>query len=225
MKRTKLKNRKLPDYTKGEEIFNMVSHIVGGALGIIAIPLCVIKAAFDSDAFGVVSGAIFGATMLVLYCMSSIYHGLSPKLTAKKVFQVIDHCTIFILIAGTYTPFCLCTIRSFNKAIGWVIFGVIWGAAALGTVLNAIDLKKYKLFSMICYLSMGWCILSVIVPTVKALTFAGAMWLLAGGIMYTLGAVLYAVGSKKRYFHSVFHIFCVLGSIAHLICILFYVLV
>lgn len=225
MKRTKLKNRKLPDYTKGEEIFNMVTHIVGGALGIAAIPLCVIKAAIDSDVYGIVSGAIFGFTMLVLYCMSSIYHGLSPKLTAKKVFQIIDHCTIFILIAGTYTPFCLCTIRSFSKITGWVIFGAIWAAAALGSTLNAIDLKKYKVFSMICYLAMGWCIISVISPTVKALTFTGAMWLLAGGIFYTLGAILYGIGAKKRYFHSIFHIFCVFGSIAHLICILFYVLV
>ncbi len=225
MKRIKLKNRKLPAYTNGEEIFNMVSHIVGGAIGIAAIPLCVIKAVFDSNVYGIISGAIFGATMLILYCMSSIYHGLSPKLTAKKVFQVIDHCTIFILIAGTYTPFCLCTIRSFSVATGWTIFGVIWGAAALGIVFNAIDLERYKTFSMICYLTMGWCIVSVIVPTVKALTLTGALWLLAGGILYTLGAVLYAIGSKKKYFHSVFHIFCVLASITHLICILFYVLI
>lgn len=100
--------------------------------------------------------------MLMLYCMSSIYHGLSPRLTAKKVFQVIDHCTIFVLIAGTYTPFTLCTIRSFNNAAGWIIFGVIWAAAALGITLNAVDLKKYHIFSMVCYLVMGWCILSVI---------------------------------------------------------------
>lgn len=225
MKRTKLKNRILPKYTKGEEVFNMVTHIVGGALGIAAVTLCVIKAAFDSDAYGIVSAAIFGATMIVLYCMSSIYHGLSPKITAKKVFQIIDHCSIFILIAGTYTPFCLCTIRSFNVAMGWVLFGVVWGAAALGITLNAIDLKKYKVFSMICYLAMGWCILSVIVPTVKALTLTGALWLLIGGVLYTLGAILYGIGAKKKYFHSIFHIFCVLGSIAHFICILFYVLI
>lgn len=225
MKRTKLKNRILPDYTKGEEIFNMVTHIVGGALGVLAIPLCVIKAVFDSDAFGIVSGAIFGATMLVLYTISSVYHGLSPRITAKKVLQIIDHCSIFILIAGTYTPFSLCTIRSFSEPAGWLIFGGVWAAAALGTTLNAIDLKKYKVFSMICYLAMGWCILSVIGPTVKALTFPGAMWLLAGGIFYTLGAILYGIGSKIRYFHSIFHIFCVFGSICHTVCILFYVLV
>ena len=214
----------LPSYSKGEEIFNMVSHIVGGAVGIAAIPVCVVTAALHGNVYGVVSGAIFGATMLILYCMSSIYHGLSPRLTAKKVFQVIDHCTIFVLIAGTYTPFTLCTIRSFNKAAGWFIFGVIWAAAALGIVLNAVDLKKYHIFSMICYLVMGWCILSVISPTVKALTTGGALWLLAGGVAYTLGAVLYAIGAKHKYYHSVFHIFCVLGSLCHLICIVLYVM-
>ena len=224
IKRTKLKDRGLPDYTKGEEIFNMVSHIIGGALGIVAIPLCVIMAAIHKNVYGIISGAIFGATMITLYCMSSIYHGLSPKKKAKKVFQIIDHCTIFVLIAGTYTPFTLCTVRSVNTAMGWVMFGVVWAAAALGITLNAIDLKKYKIFSMICYLVMGWCILSYAVPTVKALTLPGAMWLLIGGVMYTLGAILYGVGSKKRYFHSVFHIFCVLGSLAHFICILFYVM-
>ncbi len=224
MKRTKLSDRSLPEYTRGEEIFNMVSHIVGGALGIAVVPLCVIMAAFHHNVYGVVSGAIFGATMIVLYCMSSIYHGLNPDLKAKKVFRIIDHCAIFLLIAGTYTPFSLCTVRGFNVAVGWVIFGVIWGAAALGITLNAIDLKKFKIFSIICYLVMGWCIISVIKPTVQALTLGGTFWLLLGGILYTIGAVLYSIGAKRKYIHSVFHIFCVLGSLCHFICILFYVM-
>ena len=224
MKRTKLSDRSLPDYTKGEEVFNFISHIVGGALGIAAVPLCVVFAALHHNIYGIVSGAIFGATMIVLYCMSSIYHALKPELTAKKVFQVIDHCTIFLLIAGTYTPITLCTVRSFNQTAGWVIFGITWSAAALGITLNAIDLKKYRIFSMICYLAMGWCIVSVAVPTVRAMTLRGAFWLLLGGVFYTLGAVLYCIGAKRHYFHSVFHIFCVLGSAAHLVCILMYVM-
>jgi len=224
MKRIKLIDRLLPNYTKGEEIFNMVSHIVGGALGIVATPLCIIIAALHKNVWGIVGGAIFGATMIMLYCMSSIYHGLKPNLTAKKVFQIIDHCTIFVLIAGTYTPILLCTVRQFNSFAAWTIFGVVWGVAALGIVLNAIDLKKYSLFSMICYLAMGWCILVIGIPTVKALGNAGTFWLLLGGVLYTIGAILYALGSKKKYFHSVFHIFCVLGSLAHFVCILFYVL-
>ena len=159
MKRTKLKDRVLPKYTKGEEIFNMVSHIVGGAIGVIALVLCIIFAAVHKNIYGVIASTIFGITIILLYTMSSIYHGLNEKLKAKKVFQVIDHCSIFLLIAGSYTPFALCTLREYDVALGWTIFGIVWGLAILGIVLNAIDLKKYKVFSMVCYLLMGLCII------------------------------------------------------------------
>ena len=141
MQRIKLSERILPTYTKGEEIFNMVSHIVGGALGIVATVLCVVFAAIKGNVYGIVSGAIYGATMIMLYTMSSIYHGLKPEKTSKKVFQVLDHCSIFLLIAGTYTPYALVALP---KILGWVIFGVIWGAAILGIVFNSIDINKYK---------------------------------------------------------------------------------
>ena len=134
MKRTKLKDRILPKYSKGEEIFNMTSHIVGGALGIVALILCVVFAAIHHNGYGVVSGAIYGVTMILLYTMSSIYHGLKPERFSKKVFQVLDHCSIFLLIAGSYTPFCLCTFREYNTALGWTIFGIIWAIAILGIV-------------------------------------------------------------------------------------------
>ena len=160
-KRTKLKDRTLPNYTKGEEIANMVTHIIGGVIGIVALVLCVVFAAKNKNVYGIVSGSIFGAMMILLYTMSSIYHGLSPKLTAKKVFQIIDHCTIFLLIAGTYTPIVLCAVREYSPALGWTLFGVIWGFAILGIVLNSIDLKKYKTFSMICYLVMGWACICI----------------------------------------------------------------
>lgn len=224
MSRVKLKDRMLPLYTRGEEIFNMVSHIVGGAVGVISLVLCVIVAAIKGNIYGIVSGAIFGTSMILLYCMSSIYHGLKKELMAKKVFQIIDHCTIFILIAGTYTPFTLCTIRGINVALGWTVFGIIWAAAALGVTLNAIDLKKYKTFSMICYLAMGWCVIMIAKPMAIALGRTGTVLLVAGGVAYTLGAVLYSVGIKKKYYHSVFHIFCVLGSLLHFLCILLYVI-
>ena len=152
IKRTKLKDRELPQYTRGEEIFNMVSHILGVPLGIVAIVLCVIVAAMHENPAGVVSASIYGTTMILLYTMSSIYHGLSPKLKAKKVFQIIDHCSIFLLIAGSYTPFALCTLREYSPVIGWTIFGAVWGLAILGIVLNSIDLKRYKVFSIVCYL-------------------------------------------------------------------------
>ncbi len=224
MKRIKLKNRILPSYTKGEEIFNMVTHILGAVLGITAIVLLAIFASIHHNPYGIISGVIFGISMLILYTMSSIYHGLSPKLHAKKVFQIFDHCAIFLLIAGSYTPFCLCTLREYNPSIGWTIFGIIWGTAILGIIFNSIDIKKYKLLSMICYLLMGWCIIikANILPTL--LTPLGLGLLLSGGIVYTIGAILYGIGKKKKYIHSIFHIFIFSGSLLHFFCILFFVI-
>ena len=147
MTRTKLNDRHLPNYTHGEEIFNMVTHIVGGGLGVVALTLCVIFAALHHNVWGVVGSAIYGTTLIVLYTMSSIYHGLHPDLKAKKVMQVMDHCSIFLLIAGTYTPIALSNLRAYSPALGWVIFGIIWAFAALGITLNAIDLKKYNIFN------------------------------------------------------------------------------
>lgn len=222
MKRTKLKERVLPTYTKGEEIFNMTSHIVGGALGIVATVLCVIFSAIHKNVYGVVASSIYGASLILLYTMSSIYHGLRAK-TAKRVFQIIDHCSIFLLIAGTYTPFTLCTLRQYSTSVGWTMFGVIWGVAIIGIVFNSIDLKKYKIPSMICYLVMGWCIIikGNVLPSL--LTMPGFVMLVLGGVFYTLGAILYGLGKKHKWMHSIFHIFCVLGSMLHFFCILFYV--
>ena len=224
MQRIKLNERILPTYTKGEEIFNMVSHIVGGALGIIATVLCIVFAAIAGNVYGIVSGAIYGVTMIILYTMSSIYHGLKPEKTSKKVFQVLDHCSIFLLIAGSYTPFCLCNIREHNQAIGWSIFAIIWIMAIIGIVLNSIDIKKFKKFSMICYLAMGWCIIFTANLLPKILNTSGLILLVLGGIAYTIGAILYGVGKKKKWMHSVFHMFILLGSILHFFCILLYVM-
>ena len=224
MKRTKLRDRILPKYTKGEEIFNMTSHIVGGALGIVALVLCVVFAAVHGNGYGVVSGAIYGVTMIILYTMSSIYHGLNPKRKAKKVFQVLDHCSIYLLIAGSYTPFALCTLRKYNTALGWTIFGVIWFVAILGIILNSIDIKKFRVFSMICYLVMGWCIVFRINLLPELLGTAGFVLLLLGGLSYTVGAILYGLGKKHKYMHSVFHLFILLGSLLQFFTILLYVM-
>lgn len=221
--RTKLKDRKLPSYSKGEEIFNMVSHIVGAVAGITATVLLTIFSAIHRNAYAVVSSSIFGSTMIILYTMSSIYHGLRPNL-AKKVFQVIDHCSIFLLIAGTYTPFSLCTLRAHNTALGWTVFGIVWGLAALGITLNSIDLKTFRIISMVLYIGMGWCIIFTVKLMRELLGPIGFSLLLAGGISYTIGAILYGIGSKIKYFHSVFHIFVVIGSILHFMCILFFVI-
>lgn len=224
MNRIKLKDRVLPKYSRGEEIANMVSHIVGGAIGIVALVLCVVFAAINDNTYGVVSGSIFGACMILLYTISSIYHGLRPDLTAKKVFQVLDHCAIYLLIAGTYTPIVLCAVREYNALLGWSMFGVIWGLAVIGIVFNSIDLKKFKKFSMISYIAMGWCTIILADKMIELLTKNGTILLIAGGVFYTIGAILYGIGSKRKYFHSVFHIFVIFGSLCHFFCILFYVM-
>ena len=220
MKRTKLSDRRLPDYTRGEEIMNMVTHIVGGAVGIGALVLCLIR---SKDVWGITASSIYGICMILLYSVSSVYHGLRPSM-GKKVLQIIDHCTIYFLIAGTYTPIVLTALRPVYPAIGWGLFFFEWGLTAVAVTLTAIDLKKYNVFSMICYIGMGWAILPFLNQTMTVLTKPGFYYLLSGGIAYTVGAILYGIGSKKRWFHSVFHIFVVLGSALQLICILFYVL-
>ena len=224
MHRVKLADRVLPTYAKGEEIFNMVSHIVGGALGIAVLALCVIFSALHHNVYGIVSTSIYGVSLILLYTMSSIYHGLNPNRTAKKVFQIIDHCSIFILIAGTYTPFALCTLREYDTATGWTLFGIVWGLSILGIVLNSIDLKRYKVFSMICYILLGWCIIFKINVIIELLTMKGFILLLAGGLVYTIGAIFYGLGKKHKWMHSVFHIACIVASTLQFFCIFFYVI-
>lgn len=221
--RTKLADRILPQYTKGEEIFNMVSHIVGGALGIVALVLCIIKAAVNHNVIGIVASAVYGVTMIMLYTMSSIYHGLT-HIGAKKVFQVLDHCAIYFLIAGTYTPIALSAIRAFDPVLGWSLFAAQWALAALATTLTAIDLRKYRVFAMICYIAMGWMIIFFPQAALQALTAPGFTLVLAGGILYTIGAILYGVGKKKKYAHNWFHVFVFLGSLFQFLGILGYAL-
>lgn len=223
MKRTKLKDRLLPDYTHGEEVMNMVTHIVGGGIAIVALALCVLKAWQSRSACAVTSAFIYGISMVTVYCISSIYHGLHAG-TGKKVLQIIDHCAIYFLIAGTYTPIVLRAIAPVYPAIGWGLFVWQWGLAALATVLTAIDLKKYRVFSMICYIGMGWSVIVFLPQTVAVLSSVGFWFLLAGGIAYTVGAILFGLGKRLRWMHSVFHIFVVLGSMLQLITVLFYVL-
>lgn len=142
----------------------------------------------------------------------------------KKVLQVLDHCTIFLLIAGSYTPFALCTFREYDTATGWTIFGIIWAMAIIGIILNAIDLKKYKVFSMICYLGMGWAIIFKASLLPVLLQKNALILLISGGIAYTIGAILYGLGRKHKWMHSIFHLFILLGSILHFFCILLYVM-
>ena len=222
-KRTKLADRHLPNYTKGEEIMNMVTHIAGGGLGIIALVLCVIRAAIASNTLGLVGSCIYGCTMVALYAVSSVYHGLRPG-TGKKVMQIIDHCTIYFLICGTYTPILLSAFVPVYPAIGWGLLGVQWALAFLAATLTAIDLKKYAVFSMICYIGMGWGIVFFLKQTFSLMTPTGFWLLLSGGITYTIGAVLYGIGAKRHWIHAVFHIFVVLGSLLQFFAIFFFAL-
>ncbi len=223
MKRVKLCDRKLPDYTTGEEIMNMVTHIVGGALGLVVLVLCVIRAALRCSALSIIGCALYGASIVALYTVSSVYHGLRPGM-AKKVLQIIDHCTIYFLIAGTYTPILAAVFIPTYPMIGWGLLAAEWILGALAATLTAIDLKKYTVFSMICYIGMGWGIIFFLPQTIELMTMTGFLLLLSGGIAYTIGAVLYGVGSKKRWMHSVFHIFVVIGSLLQFLAIYLYVL-
>ena len=222
-KRTKLADRQLPTYSKGEEVFNMVSHIVGAALGIAALVLCVITAAMGHSAIGVVSSSIYGATLILLYTMSSIYHGLRPGM-GKKVMQVLDHCTIYFLIAGSYTPVLLVGMRNKYPVLAWSLFGIVWGCAVLACILTAIDLKKYSVFSMICYLTMGWIIIFFVKQTYEIMGTAGLIFLISGGVAYTIGSILYGLGKTRKWMHSIFHLFILAGSILHFFAIILYVL-
>ena len=221
MKRTRLKDRLLPNYTKGEEICNMATHILGALFGVTYLVLCVVVAALRGNGYGVVGSSIYGASVIVLFTMSSIYHGLRQGM-AKKVFQVIDHCTIYIMIAGTYTPLTLAIAKKISPAQGWTLFGIIWGVTFIAMIFTAIDHNKFKKLSMAFYIGLGWFIVMFWDVTYKAIGPYGALFLALGGVLYTIGAVLYALGEKKRYIHSLFHIFVDAASLLHFFCIIFY---
>ena len=210
----------IPKYSLSEELLNAISHGLGALFGIVGTVLCIVKAANTGDPWRIVSGSIFGVTVLLLYLMSCLYHALKVNM-AKRVFRVIDHCTIFLLIAGTYTPFTLVTLCG---TVGWVLFGIVWGMAVLGITLNAVNLKKFSKISVACYLVMGWAIIAAFQPLAEALAPQGVSLLIWGGIAYTVGAILYGIGAKVKYFHSVFHFFCLAGTVLHFFAIYLYVL-
>ena len=210
----------IPKYTLGEELMNSITHGIGAGLGIAALVLGIVKSCNPLDGYKLASSIVFGLTTTMLYLMSCLYHALKVN-KAKRVFRVIDHCTIFLLIAGTYTPYTLNTLRGVT---GWVLFGVVWGVGILGIVLNAVSLRRFAKLSVGCYIALGWVVLFASKQLIASIDRMGLWLLLAGGIAYTLGAVLYAIGAKKKYFHSVFHFFCLIGTTLHFLSIYFYVL-
>lgn len=206
-------------YTLGEEIFNSVSHGTGGLLAVGGTVVLIVFSAIYADVWAVVSSAIYGASLIILYTMSTLYHAITNE-KAKKFFRIMDHNTIFFLIAGTYTPITLAILRG---SLGWVLFGVVWGAAALGIVLNSIDLEKFRKPSVVCYILMGWVVIFAIKPLLVAMPKISLIFLFLGGGFYTVGVIFYSI-KKVKYFHSVWHLFTVAGSVFHYFSI-FYALV
>lgn len=200
---------------------NMVTHIVGGALGILALILCVVRAALRDNLYGIITSAIYGTTMITMFTISSVYHGLKPNM-GKKVMQVIDHCTIYFLIAGTYTVVVLSAIRPVYPTLGWGLFAFEWCIALAAATLTAIDLKKYSVLSMICYIGMGWAVIPFWKQTLEVMTLPGFWLLLLGGIAYTVGSILFGLGRTRKWMHSIFHIFVVLGALLQFVSIFLY---
>lgn len=221
MKRTKLCDRMLPNYTTGEERMNMITHIVGGCIGLAALTLCVLHAALGHNTYGIVSSSVYGAAMVIMFTVSSVYHGMKPNM-GKKVMQVVDHCTIYFLIAGTYTVIVLSALRPVYPALAWGLFAFEWSAAIVAAAFTAIDLKKYQIFSMICYIGMGWAVIPFWKQVMTVLTRPGFLFLLSGGIAYTVGSILYGLGTKRKWMHSVFHIFVNLGALLQFFAVLLY---
>lgn len=221
--RITLTNRTLPDYTRGEEIMNMVTHIVGGGFGVLILLLCLQHPNVYHSPRRIASCMIYGISMITVYTISSIYHGLKTTIS-KKVMQILDHCAIYLLIAGTYTPIILSGFVENYLVLGMIIMCLQWGLAILAITLNAIDLKKYKAFSMICYIALGWCIIFVLPQFLTVVNTAGFLYLLAGGISYSIGAILFGLGTKVHWMHCVFHIFVVIGSLLQFVSIYFYIL-
>ncbi|MEK6777629.1 MAG: hemolysin III family protein [bacterium] len=202
---------------KGER-FNSISHLIGAIAALAGLVILVVSASDQGDAWKIVSFSIYGTTLFLLYAFSALYHSLSGKV--KKVFRILDHHAIYLLIAGTYTPFTLVTLRG---GWGWSIFGLIWGLAILGIVLDSFPQKGRRVLPLIIYLLMGWLVLMALGPLLRALPLRGFAWLLAGGVFYTAGVVFYALDKRVRHFHGIWHLFVLAGSISHFFAVLFYI--
>ena len=207
------------NYSPLEEKINIISHAVGLILSIVALVLLVTRAILYGNVWHVVSFSIFGASLIILYAASTFYHS-AEKPELRNRLKVFDHASIYALIAGTYTPFTLVTLKG---TIGWVIFGISWGLALTGIILKLFFTGKYNLISTIMYVLMGWVIVFAIKPLINNLPLDGLIWLIAGGISYTIGAILYSI-KKIKFNHAIFHMFVLFGSFCHFMSVFFYVL-
>lgn len=203
---------------KNDEILNSVTHIVGAALALAGLVVLVVSASLRGDAWRIVSFSVYGATLFLLYLSSALYHSSSGR--AKRLFRIIDHQSIYLLIAGTYTPFTLVPLRG---AWGWSIFGVVWGLAVFGVILDAVHGSGRRIPQLVIYVLMGWLIMIALKPLLLALPLPGLAWLMAGGLFYTSGIAFYLMDRQFPYFHGVWHLFVLAGSVCHYAAVLFYV--
>lgn len=212
------------EQTNGEEVANAVTHVVGSHLGAAMLALLVWQGAQSGVdvAWKVTSGAIFGFCMILLYAVSSAYHAVMYR-PAKAVLHVMDHMSIYFLIAGTYTPFCLVVLRPEHPGLAWTIFGVEWGAALVGVLVKVRTTGRFRLVSTLAYVAMGWMAVVAIVPLVRSLHGVGTMWLALGGGLYTVGCAFY-LWKSLPYAHMVWHLFVLAGTICHFFCLLWHVM-
>ncbi|MCB1823963.1 MAG: hemolysin III family protein [Candidatus Competibacteraceae bacterium] len=200
------------------ERFNSISHLIGAVAALAGSVIVVVVAARQGDPWKIVSFSIYGTTLFLLYTISTLYHSLRGR--AKRLFHKLDHYSIYFLIAGTYTPFTLVTLRG---GWGWTIFGIVWGLVVLGIVLESLPQKGNRIPSLVVYVLMGWLVLVALKPLLQALPGAGFVWLLAGGLFYTGGLVFYVFDEKVRHFHGIWHLFVLAGSVSHYVTILYFV--
>lgn len=211
------KKIELPKYKLGEELINSISHGIGVLLSITALILCIIKSNTNLELF---ASLIYNITSIILYLISCLYHAFKPN-NAKRVFRIIDHCSIYLLIAGTYTPVVLLKL---SMPLGLIMFSIVWILAIIGIILNSIDLNKYKKISMFLYLLTGWLIIFSFKNLWQNMNHIGILYTIFGGITYTIGAVLYGIGKTKKYMHSAFHVFCIIASTLFFIAIYYFIL-
>ena len=201
------------------ERFNAWTHLVGDVLSVVGTVVLIVMAALTGDPWKIVSVSIFGATLILLYSASTLYHSLRGR--AKEILQKLDHFSIYLLIAGTYTPFCLVTLRG---AWGWALFGIVWGLALVGILQEIKPRSEARILSLVIYAIMGWVIIIAVKPLLHHLDTAGFLWLVTGGLLYTGGIVFYAFDTRFRHWHGIWHLFVIGGSMAHYVAIAFYVI-
>ena len=220
---------KIPTYSLAEELINSISHGLGAIFGIVGLCMMLSKTIPTGDPFAIVSSIIYGVSLVILFTISCIYHSLAIN-RGKKVFRILDHDAIYILIAGTYAPYMLVGLRPHNVwnmgtgTLAYLMFAIVWACCIVGAVFNSINIHKYKKLSMACYLIAGWVVVGALVVLWNIITPVGVLLLLGGGIVYTIGSVIYAMGKTRKYFHSIFHIFVLIGAVMMFISVYCFVL-